>query len=491
MIKLIQNIRRSLTTKICLLTCLLLICACVLTYGLIIWMMPITYTADLNQALALETEDLIRQLSSSSLEDCEDLLIRFAAEQNAHISITDTAGNQLLNIQSVRESAPADEDNNGAMQAISSTFSFSASSEDVYQLTVVGSAEAINQAAEALGRIWPWLTAIILVISALSSILYASMITRPIVGISRISRKMSGLDFSWRCDERRKDEIGALAASLNRLSDKLSAAMEELKTANRQLQEDFSRARELEQQRLRFFSAASHELKTPITIVKGQLTGMLDGIGVYADRDRYLARSLAVMSQMEGLVQELLAVSRLETAGRESKTEPLSFSALIRDCLNAYDDLFCQRNLRLMTTDTTEPLWVSGNRSQLEKAVRNILSNAAFYSPEGGEIRVAVSAGAAVGFHGEQALLTVENTGVRIPEEALPHLFEDFYRADTSRNRQSGGSGLGLYLVKMILDRHKGSCQITNTGEGVMVQIQLPLCSAPGPLPQHSKIPSS
>ena len=132
------------------------------------------------------------------------------------------------------------------VQTIVHSVSFSASS-DVYQLMVIGSTEAVNQAMAALGRIWPWLLGAILVISVLSSMLYARLITRPIVRISGISQKMSNLDFQLRCAEERTDEIGTLAHSLNTLADRLSATMQALREANASLQADIHRERELEQ----------------------------------------------------------------------------------------------------------------------------------------------------------------------------------------------------------------------------------------------------
>ena len=115
-----------------------------------------------------------------------------------------------------------------------------------------------------------------------------------------------------------------------------------------------------------------------------------------------------------------------------------------------------------------DELWISGEKHLIAKAIGNLLSNAALYSPEGETLRVQT------GLKSGQPTLTVENTGVHIREEALPHLFEAFYREDPSRNRRTGGSGLGLYLVQMIAERHKGKCTIENTAEGVKAVLSLP-----------------
>ncbi|HIY72739.1 MAG TPA: two-component sensor histidine kinase, partial [Candidatus Intestinimonas merdavium] len=254
---------------------------------------------------------------------------------------------------------------------------------------------------------------------------------------------------------------------------RLDGALTDLERANRALRGEVERERELDRQRMAFFNAASHELKTPVTILKGQLSGMLEGVGVYRDRDKYLLRSLQVTGRMENLVQEMLAISRMESGSVTVKREPVDLSALIERQLALDAPLLEQKNQRLVK-DLTPGLTVTGDDSLLGKAVGNLLSNAALYSPEGAEVRVWC------GLLEGRAALTVENTGAHISEEALPHLFEAFYREEGSRSRATGGSGLGLYLVKMILDRHGAACKIENTVEGVRATVSF-LPNQPAP----------
>ena len=340
---------------------------------------------------------------------------------------------------------------------------------ETYQLLVVPPMRLANQAVEALNRAAPCLALALLAFSLLCAVGYSRYLARPIVRISSIAGRMAELDFQWKCGETRRDEIGALGRSLDEMAERLSAALAELEEANAALRGDMERARELERQRLAFFSAASHELKTPVTILKGQLSGMLDGVGVYRDREKYLARSLQVAGRMEALVGELLAVSRMESDGA-SRREAVELSALTAEKLAQDAELLEQRGMTAV--EALEPgLLVEGERALLGRAVENLLSNAALYSPEGAEIRVTAAA------RGAWAVLTVENTGARIPAEALPHLFEAFYRAEPSRSRATGGSGLGLYLVRMIVERHGGTCRIENSADGVCFTALLPRLS--------------
>ena len=361
-----------------------------------------------------------------------------------------------------------------------------AGQNESYTLYVTPRIEVENLAVRALIQIAPWLLMVLLVFSLLCALIYSRYITRPIVRMSGIAGKMAELDFHWECGEKRKDEIGKLGRSLDQLARRLDTALTDLENANRALRGEVERERELDRQRMAFFNAASHELKTPVTILKGQLSGMLEGVGVYQNRDKYLLRSLRVTGRMENLVQEMLAISRMESGSVSVKREPVDLPALIERQLTLDAPLLEQKNQRLVK-DLTPGIVVIGDASLLGRVAGNLLSNASLYSPEGAEIRVwcgrlegrpalsVENTGARISgdalLDGRPAL-TVENTGVHISEDALPHLFEAFYREETSRNRATGGSGLGLYLVKMILARHGAECTIENTEDGVRAAVR-------------------
>ena len=325
--------------------------------------------------------------------------------------------------------------------------------------------EKESQVVEALQKAIPVLSVVIIAVSIIVAFFYTIYMTTPIKKISRISKQMAALDFSGLCTVSRTDEIGILADSLNDLSRKLSSALSELQSANQKLQEDIDRERQLEHQRVEFFSAASHELKTPITIIKGQLQGMLYQVGRYKDRETYLTQSLEVTDNLEKMVQELLTISRLDTPGYAFNPAHIYFDKLIQDRLTANEDLFMQRELTV-EKDISQEVSISGDLQLLQKGVDNLLGNAAAYSPAGECINVKLCQVAG------KVNLTIENTGVHIPDGDIPKLFEAFYRVDQSRNRQTGGTGLGLYIVKTILDLHRAAIKIENTPQGVMVSVQ-------------------
>lgn len=216
-------------------------------------------------------------------------------------------------------------------------------STDEYIVFFSKNTEKESQVVEALKKAIPVLSVVIIAVSVIAAFFYTIYMTTPIKKISRISKQMAALDFSGLCTVRRTDEIGVLAGSLNDLSRKLSSALSELQSANQKLQADIDMERQLERQRVEFFSAASHELKTPITIIKGQLQGMLYQVGRYRDRETYLARSLEVTDTLEKMVQELLTISRLNTPGYVFNPSHIHLDELIQDRLAANEDLFMQQ----------------------------------------------------------------------------------------------------------------------------------------------------
>src|SRR5699024_2320779 len=134
--------------------------------------------------------------------------------------------------------------------------------------------------------------------------------SKPLVNISNVAKRMTTLDMTWKCEVNRKDEIGVLATSLNEMAEQLNSALASLRSANWQLKKDIEREREQEKQRVEFFTAVSHELKTPIAIIKGQLEGMIYQVGEYKDRDTYLRRCMKTTNDMEALVKEILSAAR-------------------------------------------------------------------------------------------------------------------------------------------------------------------------------------
>ena len=479
----IKCIKRRLSVKIFIITFLLLGAACSGTYFFISRLLPTTYSNFVNSATENAAMHLAEQMANfNNIDDCENELADFSAKTNAAFWIEDSNGNIIypnevaaeISTVSADQAVTFDEDESFIDQPSGATttnfYTITVKNGTAYTLAVQADLFVVQQATKVLLSILPYVILMVFLLSLLCAWLYTRYITRPIVQLSRISKQMAELDFSGQCTAVREDELGCLAQNLNSLSDSLSTALNDLQTANQQLKTDMEKEQALEQQRVEFFSAASHELKTPLTILKGHLSGMLNGISGYENHTEYMERSLAVVDRMENLVKELLYISKTEGT-QKSAYKVVDFAEVFRVQLATVSDLSEEKKQHL-EVNIPDRLYCEVEQVQMERAIQNILVNAIRYSPSNESIHITLSE-----IHGT-IRGEIENTGVHVPDDALTHLFEAFYRADASRNRNTGGTGLGLYIVRKIMETHHAKYGITNTSNGVMFWFELP-CKQP------------
>ena len=514
----IKKIRNSLTVKICILMAALLLASSGITYAAVVRFLPTYYSNQLQKDLDVISRGMLDGIRSyHSIDEAANVIELYEASSKVSVVILDGRGEKvwprtetvieeiLLTGSGAGESQMDEATADSAAEEDMEATSDSAAEEDIemiadgavaeeveavagdavnvqakenpsavkqysfelgekkYTMVVSGGMQPVNQAMEILKQIFPYILAVSVFAAVLFAVGLSLYLTMPVVRLSRISKRMASLDFGSSYQGKRTDEIGALGMDLNELSANLSHALSDLKEANARLKSDIDKEREIEKKRIAFFSAVSHELKTPITILKGHLSGMLQGVGEYQNRDYYLQRSQETTEKMEDMVRELLTVSRIESqAFRTRKTD---MAELLRQKIADMTELIEDKKLGLEVT-IPERLYAEVNPGMLEKVFSNLLMNAVRYTPEGNgnEIRVILQPQEK---DGRTAVCRVENTGVFIPEEAIPHLFEAFYRAEQSRSRQTGGSGLGLYIVRMILEQHKAEYRIENIEDGV------------------------
>jgi len=467
---LIKKFKSSLIAKIFLLTALLLTICCIATYGFISWMIPKTYPNQIDwdkaELLAYEAAQELQGTNFDDFSIWAESLREISSDlygNDLELHIFDSNGYELDKDDLEIRTGETISDYNTSKRTEKYSFSL-ANRSDKYILFYADNSQAVNQALEALNKTFPYLIITVIVISVFAAIFYSRYITSPILKINKASQKMTELDFNVKCEMNSTDELGSLSNNLNTLAKKLSSTLEELENANAQLLADIDKERQLEKERLEFLSAVSHELKTPITIVKGQLQGMIYEIGRYKDKITYLPQSLEVLNNLEKMVQELLTVYRMEAPEYTCNREPFDLGQLIKQCLNDQEDIFIQRDIKL-TYNLPENTIYEGDRQLLKKVFDNLIINALTYSPAGNSISVDMVE------DGESIKFCIKNTGVHIENEDLSRAFEAFYRPDQSRNRQTGGSGLGLYIVRKILDLHGVQYDIANEADGVIFAI--------------------
>ena len=451
----VKKIKSSLSAKSFLFIALLLVLCGLLIYSSVVLFLPNSYTIVASDRINQELRDLAATLSETNFTQADDVLATFCRDNRASVLLTGW-GERLL-IGYVDEGLDSSD-------VFTTTLNVTFADRPVsYTLTVSAPISAGHELTMAFGELLPVLLVIVLVISALGAFICSRILVRPVLEISRISQRMAELDMSWSCDVKSSDELGVLAESLNTMARRLDAAMSSLEDANRQLRADMEQMAAMSKQRRDFFAAASHELKTPITIIKGQIEGMLMGIGRYKDVQGILPETMHEVERMEQLVAEILEITRLEMDGLAGHTGPVDFSSLTRKVVQELMPLAEERAMEL-EAEIPDGVTVTGAEPLLERAVHNIITNALRHSPAGERAVVVLRPGR----------LTVRNSGVNIPEDELKVLFTPFARVEKSRNKASGGSGLGLYLVKTIIDLHSFTCSIGNDGDGVIFTVEWP-----------------
>lgn len=283
----------------------------------------------------------------------------------------------------------------------------------------------------------------------------------PILSLTDISERMSRLDFDARYEGRASDEIGVLGCSMNMLSNRLKEAIGELKTANLQLQRDVEEKIQIDEMRKEFIANVSHELKTPIALIQGYAEGLTEGMAEDPEnRDYYCEVIMDEAQKMNRMVKQLLTLSALESGKDTAVMERFDLVELIRGVLSSARILIEQAGA-LVVFDEKEPCYVWADEFKIEEVVTNYLSNALNHVPSGGEIRIFLQPQEGC------VRVSVLNTGKPIPEEDLPNLWTKFYKVDKARSRAYGGSGIGLSIVKAIMDSHQQSCGAKNHESGV------------------------
>ena len=445
-----KGIKNSLSVKVFLWIAGLLILCSLIIYGMVMVFLPQSYTIVSSSRMEGEIRELTQTLSQTDFDDAEEIIERFCQKNRAMVILSGSGTN--LSFGSMDEESLADG------EAFTSTLELRfADRSDLYYLGIMAHVSPGSELTMAFLELLPWLAVMILLISAFGAFFCSRVLVCPVLEISRISRRMADLDMTWECKVDRKDELGILADSLNTMAKRLDRAMKALEQANQKLREDMEQLTRMSRQRRDFFAAASHELKTPVTILKGQIESMILGIGRYKDTQKILPDTLKEVENMEGLVREILTISKIEMNGLSGNVETVCMEDIIDRVTQALNPLAMERGIPVIV-EISSPVTVSGNPSLLEKAVHNIISNGIRHSPEGARVYICLTPSA----------LTVTNTKTSIPEALLSSLFTPFFRVEKSRNKATGGSGLGLYLVKTILELHGFPYELKNMQQGVV-----------------------
>lgn len=286
--------------------------------------------------------------------------------------------------------------------------------------------------------------------------------TKPIISLHKQTEKIAKLDFTERFDAKGKDEISKLGENINNISDELSKNINALQKANDKLQSDVDVLKEVEEMRKQFIAAVSHEFKTPIGVIKSYADGIKYDIADNEDeRKRYIDVILDESDRMAGMVKDLVQLMKMELNEYKIEKESIILSEYLLEIQNRYKGMTKDSNVSLAVEEAPS-IEVLMDISRITQVIDNFVSNAINNIPKGGSITIWTEE-----VH-KGIRINVKNTGSHINEDKLPYIWDSFYKIDKSRNRDMSGSGLGLSIVKGIMEAHGGKYGAENTDDGII-----------------------
>jgi len=293
-------------------------------------------------------------------------------------------------------------------------------------------------------------------ISVIISLIISKALISPIQGMTKAAEAMADGDFSRKIRVESADEVGVLAKTFNDMASQIETMLAELQR--------------VESLRREFVANVSHELRTPLTNIRSYAETISDDKDIPADmQEEFLGIIISQCDRMTKIVQDLLELSRYDSGASVLALEEFSIEQAVRDVYAAIA-LEARKRSHVLNLELEWKLpSIRGDRAKIEQVLMNIIANALKYTPDGGTIAIYS------GTSGGDVWVKIEDTGVGIPEEDLPRVFDRFYRVDKARSRESGGTGLGLSIAKEIITRHGGDITVESTpGIGTSVTVKLP-----------------
>lgn len=306
---------------------------------------------------------------------------------------------------------------------------------------------------------------ITLVVAGIIASFISRKFTNPILQLNDIANKMAKLDFSkkYRITDT-EDEINELGRSINTMSDKLEATIKELQKNNIELEKDIEEKSKIDEMRKQFISDVSHELKTPIALIQGYAEGLIENVNSDEESRKFYAEViLDETNKMDKLVKQLLELMKLEYGKREFDNEKFNINELINEVLRKCSVMINEKNIKVYF-ENKEPIYVYADEFYMDQIITNYLTNAIKHAEEvEKETKIEIK----VEKVSNKIRVSAFNTGENIPEEDLQRIWGRFYKLDSSRNRQDGGSGIGLALVKAIMNNYQNEYGVENKKNGV------------------------
>jgi len=327
--------------------------------------------------------------------------------------------------------------------------------------------ESIRESVAISNQFLAYIGILAVILSAIIAYFVTRKITTPILELTGISKQMIQLDFDAKYHKKGNNEIDQLGHHMNQLSATLERTISELKSANNELILDNARKTEIDEMRKEFLSNVSHELKTPLALIQGYAEGLQECINDDAEsRNFYCDVIMDEADKMNKMVKKLLTLNQLEFGNDQVLMDRFDLTELIRGVLNASSILLEQNETSAEFTET-EPFYVWADEFKVEEVITNYLSNAIHHAAFEKKIKIYYTR------KDDCVRVSIFNTGIPIPDNDLNNVWIKFYKVDKARTREYGGSGIGLSIVKAIMDSFNRECGVLNHEGGVEFWLEL------------------
>ena len=329
--------------------------------------------------------------------------------------------------------------------------------------------ESIRESVALSNRFLMYIMLVMALIGCVFVWYFSKRIANPILELATISKRMADLDFQAKYTSGGKNEIGVLGENFNIMSEKLEQTVSELKSANYELQKDIEKKEKMETMRTEFIGNVSHELKTPIALIQGYAEGLKEGISDDPEsRAFYCDVIMDEAAKMNKMVQNLLTLNQLELGQEEVSFQRFNVVDLIQGVVQSCEILVQQKEADVRL-DTSVPVYVWSDEWKVEQVFRNYFSNALNHLENEKVIDIRVSVDEEKG----TARISVFNTGKQIPKEDIDQIWNKFYKVDKAHTREYGGNGIGLSIVKAIMESFRKEYGVINYNNGVAFWFEL------------------
>jgi len=315
---------------------------------------------------------------------------------------------------------------------------------------------------------------IVIIVGGIAIIYISKNFSNPISEINNIAKKMANLDFSHKYVVTDDDEINELGKSINVMSDKLEQTINQLRNTNIELEKDIEKKSKIDEMRKSFISDVSHELKTPIALIQGYSEGLLENVNSDPESRKFYAEViLDETNKMDKMVKQLLELTRLEYEKREFNNTIFNIVELEKEIVRTSQVMLEEKDVKV-EFETDDKIEVFADDMYISQIITNYLTNAIKHVKEvNGQKYIKITND--VSTEKQKVRITIFNTGDNISEENLTRVWNRFFKADEARNREDGGSGIGLSIVRAIMNNYGNDFGVENIDNGVEFYFEVDL----------------